>query len=131
MAERLTASLEDGTLEKLRELAGGERKVGAYLSQLVALLWPHREELKDFQLRDLALVPTEWIPHITMSPEEQRQQQEDLQKLQQDYIALRQSTNEIQRSYRELNARMEALAAARGVDWYSLPTQEDSSSNDA
>ncbi len=38
MSERLTVSLDDGILEKLRTLAGGERKVGEYLSRLIATL---------------------------------------------------------------------------------------------
>lgn len=45
MSERLTASLEDGTLEKLRTLAGGERKVGAYLSSVVSWLWANKDKL--------------------------------------------------------------------------------------
>lgn len=35
MTERMTVALEDGTRALLIEQAGGERKVGAYLSQLV------------------------------------------------------------------------------------------------
>lgn len=35
MSERLTVALEDGTKELLVQLAGGERKVGAYLSALI------------------------------------------------------------------------------------------------
>lgn len=45
MSERLTVSLEDGIPDKLRTLAGGERKVGAYLSDVVAWLWANREKL--------------------------------------------------------------------------------------
>ena len=60
-----------------------------------------------------------------MSPEEQRQAQEN-----NEFFNAR--LQELQESYRKLNARMEALAAGRGVDWNSLPTQqEDSSQNDA
>lgn len=70
MSERLTASLEDGTLEKLRTLAGGERKVGAYLSDVVAWLWEYREALQARPLSGMALVHSEWI----MTPEEQQQE---------------------------------------------------------
>ena len=35
MSERMTISVEDGTRAMLIELAGGERKIGAYISQLV------------------------------------------------------------------------------------------------
>lgn len=45
MSERLTVSLEDGIPDKLRQLAGGERKVGAYLSGVVAWLWANKEKL--------------------------------------------------------------------------------------
>lgn len=38
MTERLTIAVEDGTRDKLRELAGGERKVGAYISKLVSIV---------------------------------------------------------------------------------------------
>ncbi len=69
MSERLTASLEDGTLERLRTLAGGERKVGAYLSDVVAWLWGYREALQARPLSGMALVHSEWI----MTPEEQQQ----------------------------------------------------------
>lgn len=50
MTERLTVALEDGSIEKLRELAGGPRKVGAYLSAVTAWLWELElsEENTDF-----------------------------------------------------------------------------------
>lgn len=38
MKNTMTISLDDGMREKLRTLAGGERKVGAYLSRLIASL---------------------------------------------------------------------------------------------
>lgn len=71
MAERLTASLEDGTLERLRTLAGGERKVGAYLSAVTDWLWQYRDNIGEKALTDFAPVAIEWIPRVTMSPEEQ------------------------------------------------------------
>lgn len=42
MSERLTVALEDGTKELLVQLAGGERKVGAYLSALIRDVHEHR-----------------------------------------------------------------------------------------
>ena len=36
--ERLNLTLEDGTKEKLARLAGGERRIGGYLSDLVAAM---------------------------------------------------------------------------------------------
>jgi formate dehydrogenase maturation protein FdhE len=56
MAERLTVSLEDGSVERLRALAGGERKVGAYLSQVTAWLWANRDELQDTPLEDIRFI---------------------------------------------------------------------------
>ena len=38
-------ALEDGTVEKVRELSGGERRVGGFLSDLIAGAWLHRETL--------------------------------------------------------------------------------------
>lgn len=43
--ERLSTSLEDGSIEKLRELAGGERKVGTYLSGVVSWLYENTTRL--------------------------------------------------------------------------------------
>jgi len=128
VSERLTASLEDGTLEKLRTLAGGERKVGAYLSQLVAWLWEYREALEQegAGIRDFVPVRMEWIPRVVMSPEEQRQKLED-------YDSFKTEMGRLQQKYSELTARIDALAGSRGMDFYSytLPTQQDSSQNDA
>ena len=42
MAERLNLSVIDGTGEMLTALAGGERKRGAYLSELVAQIFTAR-----------------------------------------------------------------------------------------
>lgn len=38
MSYRLSTVIDDGLIDKLRGLAGGERKIGAYLSQLIASL---------------------------------------------------------------------------------------------
>lgn len=38
MSERVTVALNDGLVDKLRLLAGGERKIGAYLSRLITAL---------------------------------------------------------------------------------------------
>lgn len=55
MSERLTTQLEDGSIDKLREMAGGERKVGAFLSDVVAWLWEHKETLETTPLHKLGL----------------------------------------------------------------------------
>ena len=127
MAERLTVSLEDGIPDKLRTLAGGERKVGAYLSQLVAWLWEYREALEQegAGIRDFVPVRMEWIPRVVMSPEEQHQKLED-------YDSFRAEMGRLQQKYSELTAHIDALAGSMGVDFYSytLPTQEDGSQND-
>jgi len=38
MSYRLSTAIDDGLIDKLRGLAGGERKIGAYLSRLIASL---------------------------------------------------------------------------------------------
>ena len=52
---RLTVSVEDETVERLRELAGGERKVGEYLNSVVTWLWTLRDESGQTPLRDYSL----------------------------------------------------------------------------
>lgn len=61
---RLTVSVEDETVERLRELAGGERKVGAYLDEVTSWLWTLRDEsgqtrLRDYELRSVSDVDDE------------------------------------------------------------------------
>lgn len=55
MPERLTTQLEDGTIEKLRELAGGERKVGAFLTEVITWLYMYRDRLASAPLPDFVL----------------------------------------------------------------------------
>ncbi len=55
MPDRLTTQLDDGSLEHLRELAGGERKVGAFLSGVVAWLWQNKAQLETAPLADYTL----------------------------------------------------------------------------
>ena len=129
MTERLNTALEDGTLDKLRTLAGGQRKVGAYLSDVVAWLWEYREALEQegAGIRDFVPVRMEWIPRTAMSPEDQHQKLED-------YDSFKAEMGRLQQKYSELTARIDALAGSMGVDFYSytLPTQQqDSSQNDA
>lgn len=47
--ERLTVALQDGQTAQLRKLAGGERKVGRLLDNVIQWLWLHRETLSDCQ----------------------------------------------------------------------------------
>ena len=47
---RLTTSVTDETVERLRELAGGERKVGSYLDEVVTWLWTQRRVLEEYGL---------------------------------------------------------------------------------
>lgn len=42
--ERFGVAVEAGTVEKLRELAGGERKIGEYLTAVVDLFWKQRQD---------------------------------------------------------------------------------------
>ena len=102
MPERMTVSLEDGTAERLRTLAGGERKVGAYLSDVVAWLWQYREALQARPLSGMALVHSEWI----MTPEEQQ-----LALTQRDRIAA--ALEDLQRRMSELEAQAKDVAAVQ------------------
>ena len=66
--ERLTTQLEDGSIERLRELAGGQRKVGAYLSQVVAWLWAHKEQLGAAPLSNYTLI-LQQDAYVSMPPD--------------------------------------------------------------
>lgn len=57
MSERLTVQLEDGTVEKLRELAGGPRRVGNYLSRVTDWLWSQREVMGNTPVEEFTLTP--------------------------------------------------------------------------
>jgi hypothetical protein len=128
MAERLTVSLEDGRLEQLRTLAGGERKVGAYLSGVVSWLWLHREALETRPLSDFAPVLQEWIPRLTMSPEEQQEELEELRRLREQIKAGDRRLDTLEMALQEMIAgRLEESKTLLAT----LPTQQDSSSNDA
>lgn len=124
MSERLTASLEDGTLEKLRELAGGERKVGAYLSDVVRFLAAYEELVSTEKFQDLCILPridSDKLPDIALQEitdtfnetlEEWRKESEAREKAMRD-------------AYAQLMLRLVQLEKR-------LPTQqEDSSQNDA
>lgn len=45
--ERFGVAVEPGTLEKLRVLAGGERKIGEYLTDVIDFLWSQRDVMDD------------------------------------------------------------------------------------
>ena len=109
MAERLTASLEDGTLEKLRTLAGGERKVGAYLSDVVAWLWQYREALQARPLSGMALVHSEWI----MTPEEQQQALERRARVDAGLDSLERRLSEVQAMVEALSVNVKDEAQIR------------------
>lgn len=42
--ERFGVAVEAGTLDKLRALAGGERKIGEYLSRLIDATWEQKDD---------------------------------------------------------------------------------------
>lgn len=136
MSERLTVSLEDGIPDKLRTLAGGERKVGAYLSGVVEWLFYHREQLETAPLSSFAPVLQEWIPRVTMSPEEQQQAVAANAAFQAELVDQRQKLDTLWTEIQALaarigaeDARIDAWADARDA---ALATQQkDSSQNDA
>ena len=147
MAERLTVSLEDGSLDKLRELAGGERKVGAFLSDVAAWLWAYREDIdavgpqgcvimrKD-KLEDMprAEVEAMWRATQHLQTEAERNATEVAEvkaqlrtletEAQQAVAEARQVAQELRDAYAQLKLRELQLEGR-------LPTQEDSSHNDA
>lgn len=55
MPERLTVQLGDGSVEKLRELAGGERKVGAFLTDVVSWLHLYKDVLQTRPIAEFLL----------------------------------------------------------------------------
>lgn len=132
MSERLTASLEDGTLEKLRTLAGGERKVGAYLSDVVAWLWYHREQLQTQPLQSFAPVLEERIPRVTMSAEELTQAQEAALYWRKQATHWLRSLQTLQAEMKELDTRISATETTVIETQRALETiKQDSGQNDA
>jgi hypothetical protein len=63
--EHLSTSVTDGTIDKLRELAGGQRKVGAYLSSVVEWLWWNREAWIGHTLSEYDPMTPELIRQVT------------------------------------------------------------------
>lgn len=116
MAEKLTVSLEDGDVDKLRELAGGPRKIGTYLHSVVNWLWYHREQLQTQPLQSFAPVLQEWIPRVTMSPEEQR-------KATEANDAMLAQIRELEQRYAELGARIDSWIDARDAAVAMLETR--------
>lgn len=52
MGQRLNLIVDDATVDKLTELAGGPRKRGELISRLIDSMWAHRQT-KDDALMDL------------------------------------------------------------------------------
>ena len=96
MAERLTVSLEDGTLEKLRQMAGGQRKVGAFLSDAVALLWDSREALEALGPQGCIVLPKALSQEMLGGA---------------DKKTIMDKLNEVQAKFEEVEARLNALDA--------------------
>ena len=60
MKEHLSASVEAGTVQKLQELAKGQRKVGEYLTDVVELLWAQHSSGDDETKRKDAGANSQW-----------------------------------------------------------------------
>ena len=119
MTERLNTALEDGTLEKLRALSGGQRKVGVYLSDVVAWLWQYKEALEARPLSGMALVHNEWI---ATTPEEQQEALEiegelfwrrQFREQQQRLAQLETQINQLGTSIEALEVRVQDTAQVR------------------
>lgn len=100
--ERLTTGLDDGSIEKLRELAGGERRVGRFLSQVVTWLWHQKEQLEKTPLSDYVLVRRDVWRRIEQS-------QAQLNTVTNDTERLRQELSEIQEHQRVYDGRLAEL----------------------
>lgn len=133
MSERLTVALEDGTLDKLRTLAGGERKVGAYLSQLVAWLWEHKEDIDAVGVAGCVILRRDKIGYLLGADAETLQQ--TLQRLKAEAEATKARIEAIRtgvlQEAQELRSELARLSAEAVELRKLLPTQEDSSRNDA
>ena len=55
--DRLTVQLEDGRGAQLRTLAGGERKVGRFLSDAIRFLATYSEVISENEFQDLCILP--------------------------------------------------------------------------
>ena len=86
--DRLTVQLEDGRGAQLRTLAGGERKVGAYLSDVIDWLWFNRDTLAGADIMQFA----------PMTPERQQEVEQRMEQHAQSLAQLgaRQSAIEAQ-----------------------------------
>ena len=101
---RLTVSVEDETVERLRELAGGERKVGEYLNSVVTWLWTLRDESGQTPLRDYELRSVSDVDGVIAT-------------LRSSFAEMQTEIHKLADAYRHLEERLQA--------------QEDSGQNDA
>ena len=92
MAERLTVALEDGDVTRLRELAGGERKVGAYLHSVIEWLWFNRDALAGADIAQFA-------PMTPARQQEIERQMEQIETL----------MRSLEAAQRETDAQLQAL----------------------
>lgn len=80
--EHLSVSVVDGTQGQLRQLAGSRRKVGAYLSDVVAWLWLHRETLAMRPLNEFVpVVPAADSPEMAQLRTQLELQKQQLEEL--------------------------------------------------
>ena len=67
--DRLTVQLEDGRGAQLRTLAGGERKVGRFLSDVILFLATYSEVISENEFQDLCILPrisTGSLPQVAL-----------------------------------------------------------------
>ena len=106
--DRLTVQLEDGRGAQLRTLAGGERKVGAYLSDVINWLWFNRDTLAGADIAQFS----------PMTPERQAQVEKALDNAQQKYDSAQQALDSakqalstVEQAAQEMQRQMEGVAA--------------------
>lgn len=113
--ERITLALSPGTVERLRSLAGGQRKVGAFLSDVVTWLWSYRDALSGAPLQDFAPVLREWIPRIVVSPEEQNAAKDNVDQLRSQLDELEERLRRLDENINTLESRKNAGATMDAV----------------
>lgn len=118
---RLTVSVNDETVERLRTLAGGERKIGAMLDNVATWLW------SSYQDAGAAITVAELLDGATGLP---RRIEDTAQRIEGTGAQIAQVRSSIDALISYMIAKMD-LSAEDIETLRSLRTQEDSGDNDA
>jgi hypothetical protein len=66
----LSTSIPDSTIDKLRILAGSNRKIGLLLTDVTNLLWAHRGVLEGAKISELVITAPSGDPELKMRLDE-------------------------------------------------------------